>query len=213
MASWLGFRAFLPAMLSSLGLLAFTPLCFSCIPISLFFILLWWILYRCLVVLLPRSDSQFVFFHVSLLSVLIRLDDSFQYCILMFCSCCLSLFFRHRGPPAPWGSGSQSCLSGTGSSKLGSLKGGPTASGWQASSTRRASWQPWDRYTQHQATYPLTHRQGGYQMARRGRARHTATFTHTHTHKHTCACALTLLRQTTTYTHFSLCFLINSNFY
>lgn len=96
-----------------------------------------------------------------------------------------SLFFRHRGPPAPWGSGSQNCLSGTGSSRLGSLKGGPIASGWQASSTRRASWQQWDRYTWRRATYLLTRRQGGDQMACQGTSRHMATFTHASIHADT----------------------------
>lgn len=156
------------------------------------------------------------FFHFSpRSSPLIRLPDSFLCFVVMFCSRrCLSLSSRRRGPPAPWGSGSQSCLSGTGSSRLGSLKGGPTASGWQASSTRRASWQPWDRYARHQATYLLTHRRGGDQMARRGTSGRTATFAHTYayTHIHTYAQALGG-RQAGKCTHISPCFLMNSDWY
>lgn len=62
---------------------------------------------------------------------------------------------RHHGPPAPWGSGSQSCLSGTTSSRLGYLRADLTASGWRAFSTRRASWQQWNRYTWPQSGYPI----------------------------------------------------------
>lgn len=88
--------------------------------------------------------------------------------------CCW--FCRDRGSPVRWASGSQNCSIGTGSSGLGSSKGGPTASGWQASSTLRASWQLWDRYTQLQATCLRSHRCGAEQMA---------MFTHAHQQQHT----------------------------
>lgn len=97
-----------------------------------------------------------------------------------------SFFFsRLRGLPAPWGSGSRSYLSGIGSSRLGSLKGGPTASGWQASSTRRASWQPWDRYTRHH----LLIRYGGEEArwhaeGRPGTQPHSTAHMHARTHAH-----------------------------
>lgn len=119
-----------------------------------------------------------------------------QFCVfrhyILFMLFLFFFFFpsRHHGPPAPWGSGSQSYLKEIDSSRLGSLKGGPTASGWRASSTRRASWQPWDRYTWHRATYLFTHCWGGEQMARRGTqcGRHTTIYTHTykppHRHMH-----------------------------
>lgn len=88
--------------------------------------------------------------------------------------CCW--FCRDRGCLARWASGSQNCSIGTGSSELGSLKGGPTASGWQASSTLRASWRQWDRYIQLQVICMLSHRCGAEQMA---------MFTHTHQQQHT----------------------------
>lgn len=59
---------------------------------------------------------------------------------------CLSSL-RPRGPPALWASGSQSCWSETGSSRRGSLKDGPTVSGWLGSLTHKVSSQPWNRYS------------------------------------------------------------------
>lgn len=99
--------------------------------------------------------------------------------LLMLLFVCLLVVFSHRGPPAPWGSGSQSCLSGTVSSRPGSLKGDPTASGWQVSSTRRASWQPWDRYARHQATYHLPTAREKTRWHAEGEA---GTQPHLHTH-------------------------------
>lgn len=103
------------------------------------------------------------------------------YCtlLLMLLFVCLLVVFSHRGPPAPWGSGSRSCLSGTVSSRPGSLKGDPTASGWQVSSTRRASWQPWDRYARHQATYHLPTAREKTRWHAEGEA---GTQPHLHTH-------------------------------
>lgn len=100
---------------------------------------------------------------------------------------CLLVVFSHRGPPAPWGSGSRSCLSGTVSSRPGSLKGDPTASGWQVSSTRRASWQPWDRYARHQATYHLPTAREKTRWHAEGEAGtqpHLHTHANMHRHKH-----------------------------
>lgn len=80
MASWLGFRDFLPAV-------CLCSIVLSCIIIFFF-------LFYCVelfIFLLPCSDSQSIFFHLSLLSfLLICLYDSFHCLIIMFCSrCCL----------------------------------------------------------------------------------------------------------------------------
>lgn len=81
MASWLGFRGFLPAV-------CLRSIVFCCIII--FFLFYCAALF---IFILPCSDSQSIFFHLSLLSfLLICLYVSFQCLIIMFCSCCCLCF-------------------------------------------------------------------------------------------------------------------------
>lgn len=149
-----------------MGFLAATPISFTCSFIlflnhlpPVYCVLLYFFFPLCQVSFFHLPTPCFI---IHVLSPLFFSEPpgwhvSAFYCtlLLMLLFVCLLVVFSHRGPPAPWGSGSRSCLSGTVSSRPGSLKGDPTASGWQVSSTRRASWQPWDRYARHQATYHL----------------------------------------------------------